>query len=60
MIFQMNAKPLYVVHDNDSVLVSNTSKSLLWKFNKTKQKFSSFIFDGKATTILTLDNDKNV
>ena len=52
-----NAKPLFPIYDGkDSIWISDASAPRLWEFSLETQEFTSYSFDGLATTSLTQDN----
>ncbi len=52
-----DAKPLFPLYDGkNSIWISDASAPRLWQFSLDTQKFSSYSFDGLATTFLTQDN----
>jgi len=52
-----DAKPLFPVYDGkDSIWISDASSPRLWQFSLETQEFSSYSFDGLATTFLTQDS----
>lgn len=53
------AAPLYPVYDgNDTIWISDSSQSRLWKFSISQKQFTQYKFDGKTTVFLKLDDDK--
>ena len=56
-----NAKPLFPLYDGkNSIWISDPSAPRLWQFSLDTQDFSSYTFDGLATTFLTQDNKGNI
>ena len=56
-----DAKPLFPLYDgNNSIWISDASSPKLWQFSLDTQEFSSYSFDGLATTFLTQDNKGNI
>ena len=52
-----DAKPLFPLYDGeDSIWMSDGAAPRLWQFSLDTQEFSSYSFDGLATTFLTQDN----
>ena len=52
-----DAKPLFPLYDGkNSIWISDASAPRLWQFSLDTQEFSSYSFDGLATTFLTQDN----
>ncbi|MGH1567529.1 MAG: virginiamycin B lyase family protein [Nitrosopumilus sp.] len=52
-----DAKPLFPIYDGrDSIWISDASAPRLWEFTLDTQEFTSYSFDGLATTFLTQDN----
>ncbi len=52
-----DAKPLFPLYDRrDSIWISDTSAPRLWQFSLDTRNFSSYSYDGGATTFLTQDN----
>ena len=55
------AKPLFAVYDEkDSLWISDASAPRIWEFSLETNEFTSYSFDGLATTFLTLDSKGNV
>jgi len=56
-----NAKPLFPLYDGkNSIWLSDALVPRLWEFSIDTQEFSSYSFDGLATTFLTQDNQGNI
>ena len=55
------AKPLYPLYDGkNSIWISDASSPRIWEFSLDTKEFTSYSFDGLATTFLALDNKGNV
>ncbi len=56
-----SAAPLHPVYDGDNTIwISDASKPRLWKFSISDKQFTSYMFEGKTTVFLTLDNEGKV
>ena len=51
------ASPLYPTFDgNDAIWLSDSTSPRLWKYSISKENFTSYKFDGKASVFLKIDN----
>lgn len=56
-----DAKPLFSVYDgSDSLWISDASAPRIWQFSLQTNEFSSYSFDGLATTFLTQDSNGRI
>jgi copper transport protein len=54
-----SAAPLYPAYDgDDTIWISDASKSRLWKFSISEKQFTSYQFEGKTTVFLKLDDGR--
>ena len=54
---ETDAKPLFPVYDGQgSLWISDAYAPRLWEFSLETNEFTSYLFDGNATTFLTQDN----
>ncbi len=59
--FPEDAKPLYPLYDGkNSIWISDASSPRLWEFSLETQEFTSYSFDGLATSFLTQDNKDRI
>jgi copper transport protein len=55
------AAPLYPAYDGDNTIwISDSSKSRLWKFLISEKQFTAYEFEGKTTVFLKIDSDGKV
>ncbi|HET8720069.1 MAG TPA: CopD family protein, partial [Candidatus Nitrosotenuis sp.] len=55
------ASPLYPTFDgNDAIWLSDSTSPRLWKYSISKENFTSYKFDGKASVFLKIDNTGKV
>ena len=52
------AAPLYPVYDGQNIWLSDSSQPRLWKFSISEKQFTPYLFEGKTTVFLKLDNKK--
>ncbi len=52
--------PLYLLHENGRLWVSDGSRASIWLFDVVKEEFREFRFDGMISTILSIDSDGRV
>ena len=59
--FPEEGKPLFPLYDGKkSIWISDASAPRIWEFSLETKEFTSYSFDGLATTFLTLDKKGNV
>lgn len=55
-----NARPLYLIHDGQTIWMSDKSQAALWRFLVDTEEFERIDFDGQASQMMTIDNDDKV